>query len=116
MKRNDVESSMFKSVGYDPATEMLELEFLNGNVYEYSGFSKQDWNDFCAAKSKGAYFGKYVRGRFAHVRKLTVHGVDCPKLPHTHPDLISYGHEAEFDGPFELEGVKLCGRCHAMLP
>jgi hypothetical protein len=65
MKRNPVEkSSMFKSVAWDQATKTLEVEFLNGGVYQYDDFTLGDWREWCAADSKGSHFGKHIRGRF----------------------------------------------------
>lgn len=117
MKRTVIEkSSMFKSVAYDPFTETLELEFNNGNVYQYAGVTDTDWNKFCRADSKGKHFAEFIRGKYDTKRiEETKHGETCPKLPHSHPDTIEYGHDFDFDGPFELQGVKLCGRCHGML-
>ena len=116
MNRTAVEnSSLFKSVGYDPATETMELEFTRGAIYQYSGVTAQDWNEFCRAESKGSYFSKNIRGKFAHVREMVIHGVNCPKLPHGNAEIIDYGHAEDFDGQVDVQGVKLCGRCHAML-
>lgn len=35
MKRQSVSSSNLRSVGYDPETKTLEVEFQNGSVYQY---------------------------------------------------------------------------------
>ena len=61
MQRNPVESSMFKSVGYDSATETLEVEFKNAKVYQYSPFTAEDWRKFRTAKSKGSHFSQFIR-------------------------------------------------------
>ena len=37
MERQHVNSSNLESVGYDPTTQTLEIEFLNGGLYQYSG-------------------------------------------------------------------------------
>ena len=35
MRRRLVESASIRSVGYDVATRTLELEYVNGSVYQY---------------------------------------------------------------------------------
>ena len=35
MKREHVESSNIESIGYDVKTQTLEIEFLNGAIYQY---------------------------------------------------------------------------------
>ena len=37
MNRSAVASSNVSSIGYDTATQTLEVEFLNGRVYQYYG-------------------------------------------------------------------------------
>ena len=60
------ESSNIKRARYDPATQTLQVDFrgTDGNVsstYEYSGFSADDWADFCNAKKKGVHFASAIR-------------------------------------------------------
>ena len=35
MQRTVVDSTSFRSLGYDPAHNLLEVEFLNGHIYRY---------------------------------------------------------------------------------
>ena len=37
MQRTHVSSSNLESVDYDPSARVLEIAFLNGGVYQYSG-------------------------------------------------------------------------------
>lgn len=65
MDRTPVEkSSMFKSIAWDAATKVLEVEFLSGVVYQYDNFTLGDWREFGAAESKGSHFSKHIRGKF----------------------------------------------------
>ena len=64
MKRIPVESSQIKSIGYDAATETLEVEFKGGEVWQYYHFPESMWLEFEASPSKGKYFGQQIRGRF----------------------------------------------------
>ena len=74
MDRKKVDSSMIASVGYDAATQTLELEFaptkkqVSGAVYTYAEFTAKDWAEFRAAKSIGGHFGQTIRPRFKGVR------------------------------------------------
>lgn len=45
-----------------------------------------------------------------------VHGVNCPKLAHT-SDTFQYldNHRHTDDGPFIVDGVPYCGRCHRQI-
>jgi hypothetical protein len=66
MDRTDVDSKMFKSVGYNADTQTMELEFTNGNVYRYTKVKQNDWDNFRKAESKGRHFAMYIRGHFPH--------------------------------------------------
>lgn len=64
MQRQPVESSQIKSVGYDPATQTLELEFVQGgSVYRYSNFTPEDYDKLMAADSIGSHFFKNIKQR-----------------------------------------------------
>lgn len=48
-----------------------------------------------------------------HAEKLPVtHGVDCNKEPHKGG---GYLHSVAEDGPYDVDGVPYCGRCHLAL-
>jgi len=57
----NVESSNLKSVGYDPTTRTLEIQFLSGSVYQYSGVPAGVYEALLAAPSKGQYFHRAIR-------------------------------------------------------
>lgn len=61
MKRVSVQSSNISSVGYDPATSALEIEFHHGGVYQYYGVPRQVYEGLMAAESKGSYFHHYIK-------------------------------------------------------
>jgi len=56
MNREPVQSSNLASVGYDISTNVLEIEFLNGGVYQYYGVPAQVHEGLMNAGSKGSYF------------------------------------------------------------
>lgn len=41
------------------------------------------------------------------------HGVTCEKSPHVGD---GYLHAPADDGPYDVDGVRYCGRCHMVLP
>ncbi len=67
MDRIPVESSQIRSIGYDPATETLEVEFKGREVWQYYHFPEEMWREFEASPSKGKYFAQYIRGRFTQL-------------------------------------------------
>jgi hypothetical protein len=61
MDRASVSSSNIKSVGYDPKTKTLEVEFHTGAVHQYQDVSPQKHKAMMRAKSIGGYFSVNVR-------------------------------------------------------
>ena len=61
MNRMEVQSSNLRSVGYDEKRQILEIEFSNSNIYEYTRVSKDIYVALMQAKKKGAYFSKYIQ-------------------------------------------------------
>lgn len=63
MNRVPVESSNIKAVGYDPASQQLEVEFHSGAVHCYHGVPADKHQAMIAAKSVGGYFHANIRGQ-----------------------------------------------------
>lgn len=64
MNRTAVVSSTIRSVGYDAASEVLEVEFKSGGLYQYSMVSQNVFNQLMSAPSKGKYFDTFIRDKF----------------------------------------------------
>ena len=64
MERERVRSSNIRSVGYDAQEETLEVEFVNGGLYQYFGVAQQLYERFMAAPSKGKFFSAHIRDKF----------------------------------------------------
>jgi hypothetical protein len=64
MERVQVGSSNLASIGYDPSTETLEIEFLNGRIYEYYGVPESIHADLMGASSHGIYFRAHIMNSF----------------------------------------------------
>ena len=61
-KKQPVESSNIASIGYDPSTGILEIEFVSGATYAYYDVPPQVHRSLMKATSPGTYFHKYVKG------------------------------------------------------
>lgn len=68
IRRRPVASSAIASVGYDPGSETLELEFRSGSVYDYHGVPREVYESFLAAPSKGRFVSERIRGQFPSSR------------------------------------------------
>jgi hypothetical protein len=70
IKRIDVDSSALASIGYDPNTRALEVEFESGAVYRYARVPRAIYDELMAAASRGHYFSTRIRDhyRFMKVR------------------------------------------------
>ena len=61
MEREKVKSSNLESVGYDEDKSLLEVEFKDGAVYQYSGVSSELHKQLISADSVGSFFQKNIR-------------------------------------------------------
>ena len=60
MHRQPVISSNLSSVGNDTKSRTLEVEFLNGSVYQYSNVPSSIFSGLMNAASKGQYFDRMI--------------------------------------------------------
>jgi hypothetical protein len=68
MIRDPVASSNVSSAGYDEPTETLEIEFMNGNIYQYYNVGPALFEQFQAASSKGQFLNAYIRNAYPFSR------------------------------------------------
>lgn len=69
MSRQPVESTLIRSVGYDPAGSVLEIEFVEDDrVYEYDDVPFSVYSELMAAESKGMYFNEFIRDLYSCIR------------------------------------------------
>ena len=61
MERIPVQSSNLASVGYDSKTATLEVEFLNGSIYQYFGVPAEVHQGLMNAGSKGSYLDQNIK-------------------------------------------------------
>ena len=54
-------SSHLASMGYDPTSNRLHVEFRNGAVYEYADVSEGEYESVLASESRGKAFARVVK-------------------------------------------------------
>lgn len=55
MDRETVSSSNISTIGYDPASAVLEITFHKGGVYIYYDVPQYEYDALMSADSKGSY-------------------------------------------------------------
>jgi hypothetical protein len=65
VERQSVSSSNLVSVGYDSASETLEVEFKNGHVYQYYNLPRFMYEQLMQAPSLGSFFNMNIRNAYA---------------------------------------------------
>jgi hypothetical protein len=68
MERKPVDSRNLLSVGYDDASETLEVEFKSGSVYQYYGVPQAEHEALCSADSVGGYFSANIRNAYSYAK------------------------------------------------
>ena len=66
-----VASTMAKSLGYNEAQKLLQIEFQSGAVYQYQDVDEETWDAFQSAKSPGKFFNQEIKGRYYSQRSLS---------------------------------------------
>ena len=66
MERVRLQSSTLASALYDSARHQLELEFRSGKRYLFFRVPLPSYEELLQADSKGAYFNRCIRNRFAY--------------------------------------------------
>ncbi len=56
-----VSSSCIASIGYDVFSGRLEVEFLDGSLYQYSNVPEHTYRGLMEAASHGTYFDKRIK-------------------------------------------------------
>lgn len=69
MERQYVSSSNIASIGYDANNMVLEVEFLNGSIYQYYDVPQIIYDGLMAADSHGKYLAAYIKkGGYRYTR------------------------------------------------
>lgn len=68
MERKRINASTIRSVGYDAGRQLLEVEFSNGSIVQYSGVSPEVHRRFMNAPSPGSFFQDQIEENFSGKR------------------------------------------------
>lgn len=68
MNRDPVASSNIASIGYDEPSQTLEVEFMNGTIYQYYNVGVALYEQLMQAPSKGVYLNTYIRNAYPFSR------------------------------------------------
>lgn len=58
-------STVIRRFDYSPEREELTIEFVSGRRYLYSGVPRDEAESLRSASSKGSYFNRRIRDRYA---------------------------------------------------
>lgn len=64
MRRERVVSEAVESIGYEPATETLEVQFVGGAVYRYYAVPVAAYEALMTASSLGAHVNACIRDQY----------------------------------------------------
>jgi hypothetical protein len=59
-----VHSSAITAVGYDAATRLMKIRFVEGNTYDFCNVPRSVFDGLLRAASKGGYYSKHIRDRY----------------------------------------------------
>jgi hypothetical protein len=68
MKRVPVSSSEIASIGHDPKTLTLEVEFHSGGVYQYFDVSSKVHQALMSAESHGKFLNAHIKGHYRYAK------------------------------------------------
>lgn len=70
MERIPLNSTSMISVGYDMVSRILEVEFVDGEIYQYLEVPEETYQGLLTAESKGRYFNLVIKPLGFEYRQL----------------------------------------------
>ncbi len=68
MERKRLNASNIRSAGYDARNRVLEIEFSNGGINQYTGVSEEIYRHLMNSPSPGSYFQDQIEESFTAKR------------------------------------------------
>jgi len=68
MDRTAVASSNVASIGHDEGSQTLEVEFVNGSIYQYYNVTTALFEQLMQASSKGQFLNAYIKNAHPYSR------------------------------------------------
>lgn len=69
VERTPVTSSNVRSVGHDPESNTLAVEFKDGSIYHYHDVDKDTHDQLIAARSIGGFIHANLKGVYKHSKQ-----------------------------------------------
>lgn len=66
MERISVQSTNITSIGYDPETNTLEVEFKDHHIYQYYSVPEELYKQLLTAHSKGRYLNENIVNHYKY--------------------------------------------------
>ena len=63
-----LKSSKLRAAGYDDRARIMEIEFANGDIFEYKGVSPETYRQLMASPSPNSFFEDKVEEAFSGKR------------------------------------------------
>jgi len=70
MIRQRIPSSHIRSIGHDIKTGLLEVEFVNGSVYQYQNVPHAAYREIITRPSAGATFDSLIKSKPFRTTKI----------------------------------------------
>jgi len=68
MERKRVNATSIRSIGYEAAKQLLEIEFSSGSIVQYSGVSPEVHRRFMNSPSPGSFYQDQIDENFPSKR------------------------------------------------
>ena len=66
--RKPLKSSKLRAAGYDERSRVMEIEFVNGDIYEYKSVSPELYRQLMASPSPNSFFEDKIEESFSGKR------------------------------------------------
>jgi hypothetical protein len=66
--RHHISSSAVSSLGYDPASHTLEVEYTSGRIYQYFDVPEDEYDHLVHAASVGEHLNHKIKGHYRYAR------------------------------------------------
>jgi hypothetical protein len=68
MNRKPLKSSKIRSAGHDQRSRVMEIEFVNGDIFEYTSVSPEIYRQLMASPSPNSFFEDKIEESFSGKR------------------------------------------------
>ena len=66
--RKPLKSSKLRAAGYDEPSRVMEIEFINGDIYQYNSVSPETYRQLMASPSPNSFFEDKIEEAFSGKR------------------------------------------------